>query len=176
MDTGIEVTDPRRAAASVAIAVAALLVLTLAIVVLLVRPVLTRVDMTLQTLNSSLPILEELGPDVNALRQDVEGVAPDVATIEGTLTGVEDGLGAIDASVRGLRGPLEALSAVLEELVPPAPASATIGDQTAASARPGHLADALDRLTALLEETEQHVENIDRKTGPAPPAGSRPVS
>ena len=205
MDAGFEVTDPRRALLVGGALGGSLLVGAAAVVALLVVPLLGRVDRTLETLNASLPILEQVGPDVQTLRGDVGEIAPDVDTLEGTVQDVEQGLGTIDDSIGGLRPPLatvddsvrgvddsvqgvarrvgalddslrrmeaslgalDTLPSVLEELRTTTDGIATIADRTdVLVGQLGRVAMSLERMTALLEETEQHVENLDRKTGP----------
>ena len=198
MDAGFEVTSPRRAMLVGASVVGSLLVGVVAVVGLLVVPLLDRVDTTLETLNSSLPILEQVGPDVDAIRNDVGEIAPDVGSLEGMVREVEAGLGTVDQSVNQLRppldtvddsvqgvasqletldesvrrlevslGPLGVLPDVLEELRHTSDTIATVADHTDALSRQlGRVASSLDQVTVLLEETEQHVENLDRKTGP----------
>ena len=58
---------------------------------------------------------------------------------------------------------------VLEELRHTSTTIATVADHTGTLRRQlGRVANSLDQVTVLLEETEQHVENLDRKTGPVP--------
>lgn len=157
--TGFEVTDRRRALQVAGVGFAALLVLVLAVVMLFVRPVLDRVDQTLLTLNSALPVLNDLGPDVDAVRSDVSEVTPDVEALRGSLGDLSGGIDDINGSL----GRLEALDTLVGELE-----RTTAGIDTI-SARLAEVTDALERVLVLLEETEQHVENIDEKSGPAPP-------
>lgn len=205
MDSGFEVTNPRRALLVGATATGSLLVGVIAVVALLVVPLLSRVDMTLETLNSSLPILEQVGPDVGTLRSDVDEITPDVDSLEETVLDVSSGLGMVndsvdqlqpplgtvdesirsvddsvqlvadrvvtlDESVRrmeGRLGTLDVLPEVLAEMRRTTEGIGRITGHTAAlNDELGRVVDALDRTTALLADTEQHVENLDRKTGP----------
>lgn len=212
MDTGLQVTDARRLVLVGATVIGSLLVGGIALVAVLVVPVLSRLGTTIETLNTSLPILEQVGPDVDSLEGNVGEIAPDVDSLDdtvrdvraglGTVTDSIDGLhpplGTIDDSVRGvddsvrgvdaslqdvadrldtldaslqqMQGSLGALGVLpnlLDELGRTTAGVGTIADHTATMGRElGQLAAALERITALLEETEQHVENLDRKTGP----------
>lgn len=211
MDTGVQVTDPKRAVLAGASALGALLVGMAAVVALLVAPLLGRVDRTLETLNSSLPILEQVGPDVDRLRRDVGAITPDVGAIGEDVAEVEQGLGAVDGSVRGLRDPLGTidgsvrsvdtsvdevarqvaglddsivrlesqlqalgiLPALLDELRRTSDGVAGIAEGTSTlQSQLGAVVASLERVAALLDETEQHVENLDRKTGPVLLPGS----
>lgn len=164
----------------------------------IVWPVLQRVDDTLSLIEDSLPILQAIQPEVDTIEDNVSELVPPITAVGPSLEGLDGridelsdplvrverriaqlqaSLGAVEtlpALRRDLNQGLESLGAQLAVTngslsavrTDFATTTRSIQQLTAAVAQ---LVSQFEQVVALLEETEEHVENLDRKTGPAPP-------
>lgn len=198
VDAGLEVTDARKLLRVLALGGAAVLILLLGLGSLVVLPMLSRADRALDAIEDALPVVEEqIGPDVATLRHEVPPTVDEMLAVldnvQSQLGDVNDGVTALhpplrsmDTQVGGLRQDVEPISLlggvldavrVLPEVrdavgVLPEMLASLEGTRTGVADVNSNivaLRERLDDMIALLEEIEQHVENIDRKTGPVVP-------
>lgn len=168
----------------------------------IVWPVLQRVDRTASLIEESLPILQAIGPEVSTIEQNVDTLTPQISSVgpgltelDGRIEDLESPLLRLEARIAELQGSLstldelpalrsdlrDGLGTISTELAETNASLRSVRDDfSVTTERIGQLTDAVTRLVeqfeqvvALLDETEQHVENLDRKTGPAPPGEQR---
>lgn len=184
--------DPSRTTLSVsnrtlaivaALAAAALIVATVTAAAVLI-PTLRRVDRTLSLIEHAMPVITGLGPEVGRIDRNVQAVAPEVLGIRDPLGRMEGRLGELSepvermaAGLDGVEGSVDDLPELRRELVRMHATMREISrdfDSTGTNIaamlnRLDRLAQQFERVVALLAKTAEHVENLDRKTGPAPP-------
>lgn len=201
MDAGVEITDSRKLLRVLGVGGAAVLILLIGLGSLVLLPLLSRADRTLDVIERTLPVVEEqIGPDVSTLRHEIPPTVDEMLTV---LDAVQSQLGDVNDGVTALEPPLQSvdtqMGALREDVKPislldsvlqavsvlpevrdavgvlPQMLTSLEGTRTGVTEVNSNivaLRERLDHMIALLEEIEQHVENIDRKTGPVvPPAG-----
>jgi uncharacterized protein YoxC len=165
------------------LAAAALIIATVTAAAVLI-PTLRRVDRTLSLIEQAMPVITALGPEVDRIDRNVEAVAPEVLGIRDPLGRMEGRLGSLSAPIErmavgldGVEGSVDDLPELRRELVRMHATMREISrdfDATGTNIvamlnRLDRLAQQFERVVALLTKTAEHVENLDRKTGPAPP-------
>lgn len=174
-------------------------VAVIAVLAALLLPTLGRVDDAVTALAQAAPALQEMPPDLRSVDRNIDDeVVPAMQGLDGDLADLGDRVGEINdpltrvearlerlqGSIDGLAGPIESLPMLREDIVAMGEdldavrggiddvvagldgTQRSISDLVTLMER---LTGSFDRVVALLDETEQHVENLDRKTGPAPP-------
>ncbi len=184
---------PRPGTPAWAIAVLTALATTIALVggaVLVALPFLDRVDALLTDLESTLPVVHDIRPEVGRIDENVDHVTPRIGELhgqlddfEGALDDVADPVVRVEAHMLRLLDAVEALEAV--EALPEIQHDfgRVADDLDAMRGDFVHVRDLMEELVVtlqvlgddfgdvveLLEETAESVDNLDRKTGPPPP-------
>lgn len=160
--------------------------------VVVLVPLIDRVDAVLTGIEDTLPLVQELRPEVGRIDRNVETVTPQVGQLRGQLDG-------FDTAIDDLSDPvvrMEARLAELQDTIEPIEAlpqlqqdfGAVSADLAGIRSDFAEVSDSMHQLllvieeldarfaavVELLEKTAEHVENLDRKTGPAPPEGVAP--
>lgn len=169
------------------IGLGAVVLLVVGVAAAFVLPTLQRLDRTLLLMEETLPMIEEIQPDVASVEGELTTVTPEISGMRGDVADLDDrilelrdpieqlddrladlqgqlghldhlpllrdDLAAVAGSIDGLRGDLHAMRDATEMM-----AQVLVG-----------LDRHFEEIVALLEETAEHVENLDHKTGPPPP-------
>lgn len=183
----------------VVIGLVAATAVTLGVIALLLLPTLQRVDHAVAAMTDAIPAIEQMQPDLASVDGNMEReVVPAMRGLDGDLAAIGDRVGEIQDPLTRLEARMVDLQGAIDELGQPLDTLPLLREDLGAmradiaamrsgiaglssslegtEAAMGDLVDLMerlvgsfDRVVALLDETEQHVENIDRKTGPAPP-------
>ncbi|EFQ84851.1 hypothetical protein HMPREF0063_10192 [Aeromicrobium marinum DSM 15272] len=136
-----------------------------------------RIDGNVQdVVPSVLEVVEQIplvGDQLTQLLEVATGLSSSAAGIEvaaGTLATLSDEIGPIREQIAALQAQLAALEAIgapLDSLAVSAePLPGQLADLTTAAVTIASLVDVVPQLLAAIERMEQHVANLDRKTGP----------
>lgn len=156
--------------------------------VALVMPAALRFSRTLVEVQEQvLPLLYEVRPEVGRIDGNVETVTPQVGQLRGQIDGLHGSLDQLADPVERLEArmaqlqdavePIGSLPELHEELTAIGGSMRAIRTDFAALHAAvlemtdvvGGLGSDFDRVVELLQKTAEHVENLDRKTGPPPP-------
>lgn len=165
-----------------ALALAAAVAVGILALVLVVVPTLRQVNHTLELVEAAMPIIQQIGPEVDRIDRNVQGVAPEIDGIREPLGRMEERLGGLSVPVERMAAGLDDVGGSVDELPElrrelarmHATMRAIEADFDLAGGNIAAMLDRLDRLArdfervvALLQKTAEHVESLDRKTGPS---------